>query len=299
MHHAVWLAKRDPFLSRRAFASACATDTAAAPSLNALTAWEADYLPWLFCDTQWQWVDEASKIAPLTPDVVVFMSNDFPFEGVLDAWTPKVLVHLSDERGWAASFHQHTGKVPLVLRQYRFKHYYRPNNVRHIPLGFMACMFDDPDAIPAPAPMAERPYAWSFVGSLKGERMKALAVFDSWTPHWTTNCSPRELARVYGRSAFVLCPRGNVGMDCFRNYEATICGAIPVVAGCSEAEFVETFCGIGSPPWVFCTTWEEALMRCRRLCESGALAEMQARNLQWWEGEIQSIRGAIAVALRR
>jgi hypothetical protein len=87
-------------------------------------------------------------------------------------------------------------------------------------------------------------------------------------------------------------------MDCFRNYEATLCGAIPVVAGCLEAEYGWTFRGIGSPPWVFCGTWEEALVRCRRLYESGALAKMQTKNLQWWSREIHSIRVAIAGALR-
>ena len=299
MYQGVWLAKTDPFYSRQAFAAACAKDAAAAPSVNSLAAWEVDYLLWLFRDTQWRWVHEARTVAPLKPDVVVFMSNDFHIDGVLDAWTPKVFVHLSDEWGRTPLLHQRTEQVPLVLRQYRFNHYYRPKNVRHMPLGFMACMFDDPDAIAAPDPVTERHYKWSFVGSIKGERMNALSAFDSWTPHWKTSCSPRELAHAYRQSVFVLCPRGNVRMDCFRNYEATVCGAIPIVAGCSTEEYVETFCGIGNPPWVFCPTWEEALLRCRRLYDSGAVSEMQTKNLQWWASEIHSIRVAIAAALQR
>ncbi len=298
MYRAVWLARRDPFRSRQAVAAASATRGVAASSIDSLGAWEVDYLVWLFRDARWCWVDDASKIAPLKPDVVVFMSNSFALDGALDAWTPKVLVYLSDEWGRTPMLHRRTEKIPLVLRQYRFDHYYRPKNVRHIPLGFMACMFDNLNAIAAPASIAERPYKWSFVGNIRGDRMNALATFDSWTPHWKMNCPPREMARVYGQSVFVLCPRGKVGMDCFRNYEATLCGAIPVVAGCTEAEYVDTFCDIGSPPWVFCPTWDEALMQCRQLYESGAVAELQAKNLQWWASEIHSIRAAIAGALR-
>jgi hypothetical protein len=139
-----------------------------------------DYLQWLFQDVHWQWVDDASKIALLKPDVVVFMSNESSFDGVLDDWTPKVFVHLSDEWGRTPFIYRLTEKIPLVLRQYRFPHYYEPKNVRHIPLGFMACMFDNPFAIAAPASIAERPFEWSFIGSAKGERMNALATFDSW-----------------------------------------------------------------------------------------------------------------------
>jgi hypothetical protein len=296
MYHVAWLAKRDPFHDRKVFADACVKD-GGIPSVRTMIAWEVDYLQLLFRDAQWHWIDDARKIAPLKPDVVVFMSNNFHFDGVLDAWTPKILVHLSDEWGRTPMIHWLTESIPLVLRQYRFEHYYRPRNVRHIPLGFMACMFDDPKAIATPDLSVERRYKWSFVGEIKGQRAGAIAAFKSWSPNWQQSCTPAELRQVYANSEFVLCPRGNVRMDCFRNYEATICGAIPVVAGCSRKEYAETFGGIGDPPWVFSETWDAALAVCRNLVESGAVAELRKENTLWWTSQIHSLHEAIRSAL--
>jgi hypothetical protein len=294
MYHVAWLAKRNPFHDRRMFADACAKG--GRPSVYTMLAWEVDYLQFLLRDAQWHWIDDARKIAPLKPEVVVFMSNDFAFAGY--GWTPKILVCLSDEWGRTPTFHWVTEHIPLVLRQYRFEHYYRPPNVRHIPLGFMACMFDDPTAIAAPNLSAERHYKWSFVGNIKGERASAVASFNAWAPNWQGSCTPGELRRVYTNSEFVLCPRGNLRMDCFRNYEATMCGAIPVVAGCSKKEYAETFGDIGNPPWVFSETWDAALEICRNLVESGAVATLRKENTLWWSSEIQSLREAIRSALR-
>src|SRR5262249_52286899 len=91
--------------------------------------------------------------------------------------------------------------------------------------------------------------------------------------------------------------RGNVGMDTFRNYEATICGAIPVVAGCTREEYAATFSGLGNPPWVFAERWDAALTICKRLVESGEVRELRERNSSWWRNEILSVREAIQSAL--
>jgi hypothetical protein len=78
MYHVAWLPKRNPFHDRTTFADACANG-GSAPSVDSIIAWEVDYLQFLFRDAQWHWIDDARKIAPLKPDVVVFMSNDFDF----------------------------------------------------------------------------------------------------------------------------------------------------------------------------------------------------------------------------
>jgi hypothetical protein len=150
MHQVAWLANRNPFHERTAFADTCAKATGIVPSVYTMVAWEMDYLELLFPDAQWHWVDDPRKIAALKPDVLVFGSNDFPFAGILDAWIPKILVYLSDEWGRSSRLHRLTEQVPLVLRQYHFKHYHLPDNVRHIPPGFMACMFERPSEIYSP-----------------------------------------------------------------------------------------------------------------------------------------------------
>jgi hypothetical protein len=301
MLRAAWLALLDPFASREAFAAACAAGEA--PSVYSLAAWELDYVFTLFPGARWHWVHEPGALAALQPDVVVLMSNDYAVDRALAHWTPKVLVHLSDEWGAQPDTHRHTLNVSLVLRQYRFAHYFHAPNVRQIPIGFTATMFDDASAIPAPAPIAQRRWKWSFVGNMKGDRRQMLQAFQGWTPHWQavpfggSQCRPRDMARVYGDAAFVLCPRGNVSMNSMRSYEATLCGAIPVVAGGSATEYQESFRGLGDPPWIFCETWKEARAKCETLLASGAAQALQQRNLRWWTEQMASLRAAIAAAL--
>jgi hypothetical protein len=265
-----------------------------------MVSWEVDYLRLLFPNATWSWVNEIDKLAALKPEVVVFPSNTFTLnEFTFSEWTPLILVYLDDEWGCTPHVHRHTSKVPLVLRQHHHSHYARATNVRQIPLGFMNAMFDDPLAIPNGPPATERPYRWSFVGGIKGDRAQALEAFEGWGPYFCNPCPPHELARVYKNSKFVLCPRGNVSMDCFRNYEATICGAIPVVAGCSKREFLENFAQVASPPWVHARTWRRAQMICADLEKTGAIDDLQQACLKWWKNQVLAVQHAISEVLDR
>jgi hypothetical protein len=161
----------------------------------------------------------------------------------------------------------------------------------------MNTMFDDPLAIPRVPLAAERRYRWCFVGEMKADRAQALQAFEFWGPCFREPSPPHELARAYQKSIFVLSPRGNVVMDCFRNYEATICGAIPVIAGCSKREFQESFAEVAVPPWVHARTWRRAQMICADLEKTGAINEVQQACLEWWKNEIVALRDAIADVL--
>jgi hypothetical protein len=86
-------------------------------------------------------------------------------------------------------------------------------------------------------------------------------------------------------------------MDCFRNYEATICGAIPVVAGCSKNEYADTFSYLGEPPWVFSETWEEALAVCKKLYATDFVWQARNRNTLWWWKLIRALQEMVRSAL--
>jgi len=210
---------------------------------------------------------------------------------------PRILVYLSDEWGATPDVHRRTTKIPLVLRQYHHSHYVRATNVRQIPLGFMNTMFDDPYSLPDVALATQRRYRWCFVGGMKADRAEALEAFEPWGPSFCDPCPPHELARAYQASIFVPCPLGNVVMDCFRNYEATVCGAIPVVAGCSKREFQQNFAEVGVPPWIRARTWRQAQRICADLERTGAINELQRACLQWWRNEITAVQDAIADVL--
>ena len=105
-----------------------------------------------------------------------------------------------------------------------------------------------------------RALRWTFLGTLKGSRKKALATMTSVHPNMVGTASKDAVAFAYGNSDFVVSPRGEINLDCFRHYEASALGAIPiVVANATELDY--SFRGIGSasrPPWLFANTWGDA-----------------------------------------
>ena len=88
----------------------------------------------------------------------------------------------------------------------------------------------------------------------------ALAEMGQVHPNLVGSASKASVAFAYGNSDFVVSPRGEINLDCFRHYEASALGAIPVVVA-NTTELDHTFRGIGSasrPPWLFAETWEDA-----------------------------------------
>ena len=106
--------------------------------------------------------------------------------------------------------------------------------------------------------------------------------------------SPATIFNVYANSIFVPNGRGNVVLDCFRLYEATLTGAIPVVVG-SWSEVREAFYFDGDiPPWIFEETWEAAAARCTDLSANvEALQQIQEEQLKWWSRQILTARKRI------
>jgi hypothetical protein len=105
-----------------------------------------------------------------------------------------------------------------------------------------------------------RSLRWSFIGSMKGSRLKALSAFKTINPNLHGFASKQGVAFAYANSDFVVSPRGEVNLDCFRHYEASALGAIPIVVA-NATELDATFSGIGSasrPPWLFADSWEDA-----------------------------------------
>ena len=69
--------------------------------------------------------------------------------------------------------------------------------------------------------------------------------------HISYDFPPADIWDVYRNAKFVPNGRGNAVLDCFRLYEASMAGAIPVVVG-SWSEIRETFYFGGDVlPWIF------------------------------------------------
>ena len=226
----------------------------------------------------------------------------------------------------------------LVTREYacwkQYAHLYRRHrNVLIIPLGYGTGMFgclphvEKPGYLPICTAgksslevisnvhydlmqIQSRKYAWSFVGGMKSDRPKALEAFKYINPHFIqirpgTDHSKGKYsvvtawADVLQNSSFSINGRGWVNLDCFRLYESTVNGAIPVVVGARE-EIENTFGLFGSvPPWIFAKSWTRAGVIVEKfLTNHSAIRIRQNLLLNWWGGEVLRIREIVSNTLK-
>jgi hypothetical protein len=82
--------------------------------------------------------------------------------------------------------------------------------------------------------------------------------------------------------------RGRFSLDCFRIYEAILCGAIPVVIG-SQHEIDQTFEFEGDPPPLFTAPdAATALGRCRRT-SNDVIDAMRISLASWYVRRMRHI----------
>lgn len=193
---------------------------------------------------------------------------------------PKIVIMTSDE------FHQENNSIynelgnecELFLRQYHHSGYEYTSNTLHIPLGYTneCTVFNEPKKL-----------KWSFFGSLKTDREEMISNFRKLNPYLIGNNLPKNLmCKAYSQSTFVPCGRGNSSLDCFRLYEASMNGAIPIIVG-SDKEIEITFKYEENPPWIFSHSWSDAVEKCLN-------NNIDSENVKkWWNDRIEKIRTKI------
>ncbi len=201
-----------------------------------------------------------------------------------------VFVHLSDE--FCTNPIKSYKYVSFVLRNYHRMG--MPDHVHSFPLGCTRGKLVPPGF--RITPPEGRQYIWSFaghVGPSKPHRAEPLAAFESLEPsfrHYTDSFNdsirdalgPREYCDILNDSVFVLCPRGNKSLDCFRNTEAAMYGAIPVVVGDAQ-ELNRTFIESFDAPFLYAESWAGARRRVEAMMnDAESLRTMQKRLLDWW-----------------
>lgn len=193
---------------------------------------------------------------------------------------PKVVIMLSDE------FHQENkwnynmigNYCDLFLRQYHHSFYNYTPNTFHIPLGYTnGCK----------KKTSKKKYDWAFIGDIKSDRKEMIEVFSQSPNHFIGNNIDKEtMCEIYSQSTFVPCGRGNSSLDCFRLYEASMNGAIPVVVG-NQDEIACSFKYEKNPPWIFADSWENAYHKCL----TNYIKSDEVIN--WWESRIIEIKNKI------
>lgn len=223
-------------------------------------------------------------------DVLIFISRIHSYDEILNVvkkTKPKIIICLSDELIWEDlnDFNQLGNHCDLFLRQYHHLNYTYTSNTIHIPLGYTnGCkVFDE-----------QKKLNWSFLGEVKTDRAEMLTYFSHIKKNFVGKSAPKDLmCKIYSQSIFVPCGRGNSSLDCFRLYEASMNGAIPIVVG-SKEEIETTFKFEDNPPWIFAETWSDAVNTCSNLLNTG-LKDYMVKS--WWNNRILKIKNKIKEVL--
>ncbi len=200
---------------------------------------------------------------------------------------PKIIIQLSDEFYFEdLQLHNNLSNYcNLFLRQYHHTNYTYNQNTLHIPLGYTY----DCKVYSSP-----KKYDWSFIGEIKSDRQEMIDTFSRMSNHFiSSNVSRDEMCKIYSQSFFVLCGRGNSSLNCFRQYEASMNGAIPVIVG-SKEEIEYTFKYEQNPPWIFAETWEDAYEKCSNLLlDYEYLEELKEKVLEWWSCRLLQVKSKV------
>ena len=269
------------------------------------------------CRVDWEfsWIVELLRGIPLRihppdrliPNALIVFNHNVNYLPYLQLYetnqVPFTLIHLSDE-------YKTDNISPYYFKMCKgvFRNCYRSDCTPpaiHFPLGYKYDFWKN--GIPITAlqrSIEQRSLVWSFAGGMRPNRKDTVALFQTLQPHRIvieegnsfndvkTGLGTEEYRNLMLDSIFVLCPEGNVSVDCFRVYEALECGCIPIVFSKNRFQWFEE----GSywkhimqleeePPFVMALTMEENLAMVKTLLENKEQLEEQRRKcwLGWQE----------------
>lgn len=261
--------------------------------------WEVDYIQEIFSKHQYIFTpltnndfENPEKYKSHENVIVVFSVNVIPYnimEFFLKKLKPLGIVILSDEFGNINMFHQFYKYAKFTIRNYYHKNYDESDNVYHFPLGYNSGFLNKYSIDMEVKASSERKINWSFVGKIKNiERYNMIENFKKIDNYYIDdNLETYKMLKIYSNSCFVPNAKGNCNLDCFRLYEASICGAIPVVVCDND----ETWKKMNDPPWIFAKTWAEAIEKCNNLLQNkNELNERQLQIINWWRQSMSDLQ---------
>lgn len=287
--------------------------------------WEIDFLVqdvFAGLDTSFFNENEPMLLEPSDIGNCVLVINDsYSFERVqkiVKKIRPVAIFHLSDETGSKGEWLVLAEHCKYLFKQHNHRHCRLDKypNVIQLPCGYAPTMFGGASSfnfIDNLVPVAERTLDWAFIGSMKSDRHEMCTMFDRYfkNGHCTVGNNswdatnqiirPCDMAAIYRKTIFVPIGRGFVTLDCFRCYEALLCGAIPIIVGPEdEIKTAYWFNGCG-PAVISAATWADAAAKCRQMRDSASglleLQSMQEKNVAWWKGLILGYRAKIREAI--
>jgi len=219
---------------------------------------------------------------------------------------PNVIIFLSDESGTKNNLMELEKFTPCFLRNYNHPQYNYASNNLQLPLGYVSNFL----ASKSLKKINQRSINCSFIGEQKSDRLEMYNTFkknmtntkieftnNSWNLEnlkWT----PHQLFELYNDSIFVINGRGNCSLDCFRIYESTCAGAIPVIVGDPKEIKNTFFYNDNIPPLLFFNSWQQAVESCNSLLENPQQLQEIQNNLQlWWKNILVTLKQKISYSL--
>ena len=229
-------------------------------------------------------------------NIFIFTSSKNYYHDVLNIVAylkPIMIINLSDEYGTKKHYQELAKRTKYLFRQYHHPSYPHYNNIGYIPLGYMNNMLEPNYHDIELLPPSKRNYIWSFVGHIKKDRIKMITIFSNIKPFCLKTTDVIDMRNIYRNSIFVPNGRGFHSLDCLRLYEASICGAIPVIVG-PEKEYKETFKYEENPPWIFADNWDNALAICKNLLnDMEELDILHKKVVLWWRIRVFNVKNKI------
>jgi len=299
--------------------------------------WEIDFLVNdVFVGLDVSFFNEAEPMLLEPSDIgncLLVVNDTYSLERVLKIVKkikPVCIFHLSDETGSKSDWFVLASHCAYLFKQHNHRHCRIDTypNIIQLTLGYVPTMFASSNTnntstgmfglssfnfIDNLVPIHERTLDWAFIGSMKSDRQEMCECFNhlfkkqyisvgnnSWD--CKKQCvRPSDMADIYRKTVFLPIGRGWVTLDCFRFYEALLCGAIPIVVGPSDEIDTAYWYGGSMPAFVRAASWSEAAAICGRMIgtEKGLveLQEMQDKNVGWWKDIVLGYRSKIKEAL--
>lgn len=224
-------------------------------------------------------------------NIFVFTSNKSSYQEVkkiVKMKKPEIVIHLSDEFGTKSEYDNISKYTKLYLRNYYHPKYPKLKNINIMPLGYQKNMFNTIPINLSLKKIKDREYKWSFIGdfSKNKDRRNMIKELNSIPNSYIkNNIKPTEMKKIYMDSVFVPNARGNINLECFRLYEASACGAIPILVG-NKKERKELIISQGNPPWIECETWKQAKNMINEL-KNEELQNKQDKIIKWWNERLK------------
>lgn len=255
--------------------------------------WSEDFLINEFFNCEYVYETNLNNINSYN-DILVFSSPRYSFNDILNLVkkiSPKIIVNLSDEfYGWDFDKFNILGNYcKIYMREYHYENYNYTSNTIHIPLGYTNDLIKYKKKN---IKSNERKINWSlFSNNLNEDRLQLISCFGKLKGGFSgKNINKKTLSNFYSNSIFSPCGRGHSNLNCFRLYEASLFGSIPIVVG-NPDEIKQTFFYEDNPPWIFSDSWENSVEYCEYLINNTTeLLSIQEKIEIWWNKRLFDIK---------